>query len=108
MDYNLLKKRKKELGLSYDDLAAMSGIPKTTITNIFTGRTDNPRVDTMQAIENALGLNHPTEEKAAALTDKEQRLLAGFNKLIPPMQDYVIEMVESLTNKEIAANNKRA
>ncbi len=56
MDIQRLKERKKELHLSYDELAKKSGIPKTTLTNIFLGRTPNPRTDTVEAIERALGI----------------------------------------------------
>ena len=41
MDIHKLKERKNELHLSYDELAEKSGIPKTTLTNIFLGRTPN-------------------------------------------------------------------
>lgn len=56
MDIEYLKKRKKELGMSFDELVEKSGIPKTTLTNIFGGHTISPRIDTMQAINKALGL----------------------------------------------------
>lgn len=56
MDIQKLKQRKNELHLSYDELAEKSGIPKTTLTNIFLGRTPNPRTDTVEAIERALGI----------------------------------------------------
>lgn len=56
MDIQRLKERKNELHLSYDELAEKSGIPKTTLTNIFLGRTPNPRTDTVEAIERALGI----------------------------------------------------
>ena len=62
-----LKKNK----ITYDTLSESSGIPIGTIKSIFSGRTPNPRLDTMQAIEEALGLNKPLEwtdeEKAAGV-----------------------------------------
>lgn len=63
----LWKQQKKRLGLKYDDIAAMSNIPKGTIQNIFAGYIDNPRIDTVQAIEKALGLSPSawTEEEKA-------------------------------------------
>ena len=57
MDISELKALKEAKKLSYDDLAELSGIPKTTLTNILLGRTPNPRIDTMQAIERALGVD---------------------------------------------------
>lgn len=69
MDIDFLKARKKELHLSYDEIAAKSGIPKTTVTNIFMGRTQNPRIDTVQAIEKALGLDRPAMPNEVELDD---------------------------------------
>ena len=52
--------------MSYDELSEKSGLSKSTITNIFCGYVNYPRVDTMQAIESALGLNTITDEERRA------------------------------------------
>lgn len=59
------KKRKKELGWSYDDLARESGVGRRTIAGIFSGdpRYESPTLNTMQAIERALGLTEWTAEE---------------------------------------------
>lgn len=57
MDLELWKKRRKELGLRYEDLAEKSGVSKRSIEDIFRGYTTTPRIDTVEAIERALGLN---------------------------------------------------
>lgn len=57
MDLELWKKIKNENKLSYDFIAEKSGIPKTTVTNIFCGYVTTPRIDTVQAIEKALGIS---------------------------------------------------
>ena len=54
------------------ELAEKSGIPLQTLRGIFSGKTLNPRIDTMQAIENALGLK-PTSE----WTNEEKALGVG-------------------------------
>ncbi len=65
-----LKKNK----ITYEELSLKSEIPLGTLKSIFSGRTPNPRLDTMQAIENALGLSRSLdwtdEEKANGITDK--------------------------------------
>ena len=66
MDINILKQRKKEMKLT------ASGVPIQTLHNIFRGHTENPRIDTMQAIERALGL-----DKGAEWTDEEKALGVG-------------------------------
>ena len=57
----LWKEQKQKLKLKYDDIAERSNIPKGTIQNIFAGYIDNHRIDTVQAIERALGLNKELE-----------------------------------------------
>lgn len=42
--------------IPYKELSAMSGVPVPTIQCIMTGRTQNPRTDTLSALERALGL----------------------------------------------------
>ncbi len=71
MDINALKKAKKEKHMTLQQIADTSGIPKRTVDQIFSGKTTNPRVDTMQAIEQALGLSKPD------WTDDEKALGVG-------------------------------
>lgn len=74
MDIEYLKKRKKELGMSFDELVEKSGIPKTTLTNIFGGHTISPRIDTMQAINKALGLYTSPQIKKDPVIEDEVEL----------------------------------
>lgn len=61
-----LKKRKKALKMTFDELSEKSGIARRTLLSIFQGDTPNPRIDTLQAIENALGITSQwTEEEIA-------------------------------------------
>lgn len=53
-----LKKNK----ITYQELSDKSGIPIGTLKNIFSKCAINPRLDTMQSIEKALGLNQPSLE----------------------------------------------
>lgn len=58
--YNLelWKQRKKELKLTLDDIAKKTGIGISTIKDIFRGATYAPRIDTVEAIEKALGIDN--------------------------------------------------
>ena len=71
-----LKEKRKELKLTFDELAARSGIPIRTLENIFHGITKNPRIDTMQAIERALGLAPTFTEEERALGLNDSHLIA--------------------------------
>ena len=46
---------KKELGMTNIELAAKSGVPKSTIDKITAGATTNPKWLTVKAITHALG-----------------------------------------------------
>ena len=49
-----MKDRKRELGLSNEELARLSGVPFSTVQKIFSGVTTSPRFNTIQAIEKVL------------------------------------------------------
>ena len=56
MNLELWKKIKKEKKLTLNDISTLSNIPKRTVDDIFAGITKNPRTDTVEAIEKALGV----------------------------------------------------
>lgn len=83
LDLERLKRRKKELGISFDELSIKSGIPKTTLTNIFGGHTAHPRIDTIKAIEQALGMNEKSppagqEGKGLVIPEKYKDVAVAF------------------------------
>lgn len=54
------RKRKKELNLTNKDIAEASKIPLSTIEQVMCGKVKAPRLDTVEAIERALGIkNNP-------------------------------------------------
>ena len=54
MLYEELNKRKKELGLTTEQLSQLSGVPTGTINKILSGETRSPRYDTIRALEAVL------------------------------------------------------
>ena len=58
MDLELWKKQKKALHLTYEELAKKANLPKGSIQNIFAGFVPAPRIDTVEAIERALGIKN--------------------------------------------------
>ena len=82
MDIQGIKKYLKTNKITYQELSERSGIALNTLKNIFRGKTEHPRIDTMQAIERALGLDNkktPTDE----LSEGEKQLI----ELIKQMTD---------------------
>ena len=49
-----MKERKRELGLSNEEISARSGVPLPTLQKIFSGKTKAPRRQTIQALEKVL------------------------------------------------------
>ncbi len=56
MLYENLNQRKKELGLTTEQLSRLSGVPVGTINKILSGETRSPRYDTLRALEDVLYL----------------------------------------------------
>ena len=93
MDLNLWKRTKRERGLTYQDISARSGIPLGTIKNIFAGYTPDPRESTINAIEQALGVETQIvyREKNVDLSPKERELLSIFKALESEYQSQILE-----------------
>ena len=62
MDIELYKKTMKQRKMTYEDLANQTGISLGAIKRIMAGIAKYPRVDTIEAIERALGLSAEFEE----------------------------------------------
>ena len=55
-----IKKLLKERKITYAKLSQLSGVPLSTLNDIFRGKTPSPRIDTIRAIETALDISSPT------------------------------------------------
>lgn len=99
MDIWEIKEQMKNKNISQIELAKQSKIPLQTLRKIFSGQTAHPRIDTMQAIEKALGIANGSpldNARVETLTDKERRLLTAFRGLVEPMQDIMLEQMEKM------------
>lgn len=63
-----MKQRKKELGLSNEELAHLSGVPASTIQKVLGGITRSPRYDTILALESVLNPKKKAERVSEAAT----------------------------------------
>lgn len=95
-----LKKAKKAKRMTFAQLSASSGVPESTIYDIFRGVTVAPRIDTMQAIERALGLNALSEEERAAGGVDSVKISVNADQMA--WLDIYDKMVES-RGKDVAA-----
>ena len=67
---NLLRKIRLQKKMSQQELAAASGVPQGVISDIESGVTRNPRVDTAIKIANALGCSIDELFRAPTNNDK--------------------------------------
>lgn len=78
-----LNEERKRQDLSVEDLAKKAGMAKSTVEKILFGITRNPRIDTMQAIERALGLSEEGYKDTLPfeVTPMEEELVRSFRTL---------------------------
>lgn len=74
MNLEEMKKRKKELGYSYEQISTLSGVPLGTVQKVFSGVTSSPRYDTLLALEKVFSGPEPSllREPAAVYGAKKQ------------------------------------
>lgn len=96
MEIQHYKNYLKKIGMTYEQLSKKSGIPLNTLKNIFSGKTAHPRIDTIQAIERALGLEESATQKSPQdeLSEGEKMLLDLFNRVPEDKQELVLQMIQ--------------
>lgn len=82
--------------ITYEMLSKKAGIPLTTIKYIFSGKTENPRIDTMRAIETALGL---TSDGAWTDDDYANGITNAICVSITPLEDDLLYLFRQLGAK---------
>ncbi len=94
----LIKQQLKQQKITYEELSQKSGIPLNTLKNIFRGRTANPRLDTMQAIEKALGLDSPKALADSIVTQVDELNIADYNSLTTDEKAKIAEIFNASVN----------
>ena len=89
LDIEKLKQIKKEKGFTFKEISSLSGVPLRTIEDMFAGRT-KPRIDTVEAIEKALGItrsnalstpaNNVIEHRTFDIKDDEKALIITLRR----------------------------
>lgn len=86
---NIIRKRREELGLTYEELGNMVGVGKSTVRKWEVGAIENMRRDSIIALAKALdispavimGWDTNTKEETITLSNNEKQLLNNYNKL---------------------------
>ena len=93
MDIKEIKKILKERKITYESLSEMTSLSSSTIKKIFSETAKNPRTNTIQAIEKALGIANDT----IILTEKEIKLINIFKEIPQEKQDFTITLLELIS-----------
>jgi len=83
-------------------MAKEADIPWSTVRNMFKRDTE-PSISTLECLCNALGITMSQffeEENALGLTQEQQRLLSGWNRLDAEDKKIINALVVSLEQKE--------
>lgn len=94
----LIKAELRNKGWKYADLADSSGIPLSTILKVLSGNTRSPRIDTVEAIERALGLDNKQPLPS---------LFSRFDNISPIATQRVPMLGEIACGEPIFANEDR-
>lgn len=99
-----LKELRKQTKMSYKQIAEMTQMPERTVARIFSGDTDNPYVETLHRIVDALGytLNDIFADTAAVVTTENIIELKDNVEVITAQNDLMTVENEMLKRKNDA------
>lgn len=87
-----LKELKAAKGLTNQQIADLSGVPLSTVTRLFNGQTDNPNIQTIEDIVNAMGgsLDNITGIKQTEQKfDPDDNLIQLYKDIIQNQRKYI-------------------
>ena len=96
-----LNKLKKSCGMTIEQIATVSGVPKGTLNKLFSGQTMDPQLSTVSAVVHCMGftlddLSDDTVSGKIGLTPTQTKLLDAFDQLNEEGQTKAVEYVEDL------------
>ena len=80
----LVQQKRRQAGLTIDELSERSGVPKGTLNKILNGITRDPQLETVKALARALGCtleDFDDSPRPRALTQPEFDLIQKYRKL---------------------------
>ncbi len=113
MEISEIKAHMKKYKITYAKLAEMTGINLTSIKRIFCGKTQKPHLETMVAIEQALGFINTNAYYAAPMGDtlsrEERELVEGYRGLDDTFKKLVRDSIKvySGDNELISKHDKK-
>lgn len=95
---DLISQYRKDSGLTIDELANRSGVPKGTLTKILGNVTKAPTLETVRAIAHALGKTLADFDDTPIMCPDPMRisLLSSFDKLNQEGQERLVEIADDM------------
>ena len=91
---NYLNALKNKGDFTYETISNLSGIPEATIRNIFSGKTEDPRFETVSAIVNSMGGSLDAIYTAAKKEDVETNAVISIKEAYEQRIEYIKENYE--------------
>ena len=101
MNIELMKKRRKELGMTQQDLADKCGLSRVSISNYESGKAE-PTYDNIELLSKVLSL-----DVIELITSSKTNFIPeqNFDNLIEKMQENLITFIRNTISKNIKSNN---
>lgn len=98
VNLELWNAKRKQLKISLVQLSEITEISISTIKDIFRGATTDPRIETVQRIERALGISHE-QESLPAYTEEEKQLFELIQQLTDEEAKELSNFVDYILSK---------
>lgn len=101
----IISEKRKQAGLTIDELAAKSGVPKGTLNKIINGYTRDPQIETVKSIARALNctLEDLDDSPRVRTLSQEEYLLIQQYRLLDSIGQ---EIVQFIIKKELERAEK--
>ena len=101
----IISEKRKHAGLTIDELAAKSGVPKGTLNKIINGYTRDPQIETVKSIARALNctLEDFDDSPRVRTLSQEEYLLIQQYRLLDSIGQ---EIVQFIIKKELERAEK--
>ena len=92
---NYLNALKNKGNFTYETISNLSGSPEATVKNIFSGKTEDPRFETVSAIVKAMGGSLDAIYTAAKKEDVEANAIIAIKEAYEQRIEYIKEQYET-------------
>jgi len=109
MDIELYKKTLKQRHMTYEDLATLTGLSLGCIKRIMAGIARYPRIDTIEAIENALEISESEKNSISARNEysfEERQLINDYRELNQSGKRLISETIKTLLASSTGSGKK--